>query len=131
MLTNKNWFLLRHLKRHFYQSFKVSVVNSLLVNFSKMWFDRCCYNLWWSISKFLWHCFFEETGLFVETKSIVDLCNFVIKFLFRLMILTWKNLCFTEKIHWNTRLAASDVFHIFTQLSSFNSIIVQMSEKRD
>ena len=44
------------------------------------------------------------------------------------------DLSFTEfitKIHWNTRLAASDIFHIFTELSSFNSIIVQMSEKHD
>ena len=49
-------------------------------------------------------------------------------------MLTQKNLCFTEfctKIHLNTRLAASDVFHMFTQLSSFNFITVQMSEKRD
>ena len=48
-------------------------------------------------------------------------------------MLTWKNLLFTEfitKINWNTRLAASDVFHIFTQVNFFNSIIVQMSEKR-
>ena len=29
------------------------------------------------------------------------------------------------------KVAASDVFHMFTQLSCFNSIIVQMSEKRD
>ena len=30
-----------------------------------------------------------------------------------LTILTWKTLCFTEKIHWgSTRLAGSDVFHI-------------------
>ena len=37
----------------------------------------------------------------------------------------------STKIHWNTRLTASDVFHIkFNQLSSFNSIIVDMSEKR-
>ena len=36
----------------------------------------------------------------------------------------------STKIHWNTRLTASDVFHIkFNQLSSFNSIIVDMSEK--
>ena len=31
-------------------------------------------------------------------------------------------LCFTEfstKIHWNTRLAASDVFHMFTQSIKF------------
>ena len=40
-----------------------------------------------------------------------------------LTILAWMNLCFTEKIHWNTRLAASDVFHMFTQSSTFNSII--------
>ena len=33
--------------------------------------------------------------------------------------LTWKNLCFTEKIHWNTRLVASDVFHMFTQSIKF------------
>ena len=44
------------------------------------------------------------------------------------MILTWMNLCFIEKTHCNTRLAASDVF---TQTSFFNSIIVQMSKKRD
>ena len=46
---------------------------------------------------------------------------------FLLTILTGKNLCFTEfstKIHSNTKLAASDVFHMFTR--SFNSIIVQM-----
>ena len=37
-------------------------------------------------------------------------------------ILTWKNLCFTEfsaKILWNTRVAASDVFHMFTQSIKF------------
>ena len=39
-----------------------------------------------------------------------------------LMIHTRKNLYFTElstKIHWNTRLAASDVFHMFTQSINF------------
>ena len=39
-----------------------------------------------------------------------------------LTILTWKNLClaeFSTKIHWNTRLAASDVFHIFIQSIKF------------
>ena len=39
-----------------------------------------------------------------------------------LMILTWKNLFLTEfstKIHWNTRLAASDTFHMFTQSIKF------------
>ena len=30
----------------------------------------------------------------------------------------------------NLRLATSEVFRMFTQLSSFNPIIVQMSEKR-
>ena len=38
---------------------------------------------------------------------------------FRLTILTRKDLCFTEfsaKIHRITRLAASHVFHMFTQL---------------
>ena len=54
-----------------------------------------------------------------------------------LTILTGKNLFFTEfsiKIQWNTRLAASDVFHMltwFTQSSSFNSVIVQISEECD
>ena len=51
-----------------------------------------------------------------------------------LTILTGKNLYFTEfstKIHWNLRLAASDVFICsYNQLSSSNSIIAQMSEKR-
>ena len=39
-----------------------------------------------------------------------------------LMIHTGKNLCFTEfntKIHLNTRLAASDVFHMFTESIKF------------
>ena len=43
-----------------------------------------------------------------------------------------ENLCFTEfssNIHWNTRLAASEVFNMFTQSFFFNSIIVHMSEK--
>ena len=39
-----------------------------------------------------------------------------------LTILTEKNLCFTEfstKIHWNTGVAASDVFRMFTQSINF------------
>ena len=39
-----------------------------------------------------------------------------------LTILTWKNLGFTEfstTIHWNKRLAAFDVFHMFTQSIKF------------
>ena len=39
-----------------------------------------------------------------------------------LTILTGKNLCFTKfstKTHWITRLAASDVLHMFTQLIKF------------
>ena len=39
-----------------------------------------------------------------------------------LIILIGKNLCFTEistKFHWSTRLAASDVFHVFTQSIQF------------
>ena len=47
--------------------------------------------------------------------------SFTAKFglVFVLTILTWKNLCFTEKIHWNTRLAASSIFHMFTQSIKF------------
>ena len=38
---------------------------------------------------------------------------------------------FSTKIYWETRLAASDVFHMFTQsIKLLYSIIVQMSEKR-
>ena len=47
-----------------------------------------------------------------------------------LTILTWKNLCFAEfntKIHWNTRLAASDVFHMFTE--SIKVILIPLSYK--
>ena len=43
------------------------------------------------------------------------------------------HMCFTEfstKIHWNARLAASDIC-LHNQLISFNSIIVQISEKCD
>ena len=36
-----------------------------------------------------------------------------------LTILTWTNLYFTEKVHWNTRLAAPDIFHIFTKSIKF------------
>ena len=40
-----------------------------------------------------------------------------------------------ENVNWKDllkRLAASDVFHVFTQLiSSFHTIMVQISEKRD
>ena len=36
-----------------------------------------------------------------------------------LMILTWKNLPFTEELHSNSRLAASNVFHMFTQSIKF------------
>ena len=39
-----------------------------------------------------------------------------------LTTLTWKNLCITElstKIHSNTRLAASQVFHMFTPSIKF------------
>ena len=38
-----------------------------------------------------------------------------------------------QKLHWNTRLATSDVFHMFTQSIKFffNSIIVRTSEKHD
>ena len=39
-----------------------------------------------------------------------------------LTTLTWKNLCITElstKIHSNTRLAASQVFHMFMQSIKF------------
>ena len=38
---------------------------------------------------------------------------------FTLTILTWKNLSFTEKMHWNRRLAASDVFYMFTRSIKF------------
>ena len=43
LLTNQNLFLLVHLKRNFINVFKVSVVNSLLVESSKVEFDKCCY----------------------------------------------------------------------------------------
>ena len=48
--------------------------------------------------------------------------NLQFYFMYVLTILTGKNFYFTEfstKIHWNTRLAASDVFHMFTQSIKF------------
>ena len=91
-----------------------------------------------------WHCFnsfffYKMQYSFPWRRFCViklwSVCFSNSKFLRHFMyitILTCKNMRFTQKIHWNTRLAASDVFHLFTQLilSSFNSIIVQMSEKR-
>ena len=51
-----------------------------------------------------------------------------------LKILTGKNLCFTEfstKIHWNTSWLLPTFFIcLHNQLSSFNSIIAQISQKR-
>ena len=59
----------------------------------------------------------ERTKCFeVLLESIKE--SLIIKFM-SLTILTWKNLRFTEKIHWNTRLAASDVFYMFTQSIKF------------
>ena len=43
LLTNQNLFLSGHLKRNFMKVFKVSVENSLLVESSKVEFDKCCY----------------------------------------------------------------------------------------
>ena len=45
-----------------------------------------------------------------------------LELVFVLTILTRKNLCFTEfstKVLWNARLAASDVFHMFTRSIKF------------
>ena len=79
------------------------------------------------ISYFFEHKQFKLDILFCKTPCIFKLsCRQLV-----LTILTWKNLHFTEfstKIHWDTRLAASDVFLLLSQLSSFNFIIVQMSE---
>ena len=52
-----------------------------------------------------------------------------------LTILTWKNLCFTEVVKKFIEIQGWLLLTLFIclhyQLSSFNSIIVQMSEKRD
>ena len=59
----------------------------------------------------------------------------VIYFLFSLTILTGKNLCFTEFstkfIEMQGWLLLTFFMCLHNQLSFFNSIIVQMSEKRD
>ena len=82
------------------------------------------------ISYFFEYKQFKLDILFCKTPCIFKLsCRQLV-----LTILTWKNLHFTEfstKIHWDTRLAASDVFLLLSQLSSFNFIIVQMSGKRE
>ena len=54
--------------------------------------------------------------------NVTGLVQFGKNLCYILTILTWKNLCFIEfstKIHRNTRLAASDVFHVFTQSIKF------------
>ena len=62
-------------------------------------------------------------SLFSSFKNYDRLLNFSeLSRAYKLTTLTWKNLCFTEfstKIHWNTVLAASDVFHMFTQSIKF------------
>ena len=55
--------------------------------------------------------------------------GFPIQTVFYVTILTWKNLCFTEKIHGWLLLTFFICLH--NQLSSFNSIIIHLSEKRD
>ena len=55
--------------------------------------------------------------------------SFRIQTVFYVTILTWKNLCFTEKIHGLLLLIFFICLH--NQLSSFNSIILHLSEKRD
>ena len=68
--------------------------------------------IYYTGSKRLW-----GEGQFLSKNYFLEMSLFHGKM--RLTILTWKNLCFTEKIHWNTVLAASDVFHIFTQSIKF------------
>ena len=46
-----------------------------------------------------------------------------------LTILTWKNLCVTELVQRFIEIEGWVLLMFFSQLSSFNSIIVQMSEK--
>ena len=54
-----------------------------------------------------------------------------------LTILTWKNFCFNEfstKIHWNTRLAASDVFQFLLIALSYTclkNVIHQIDSKNE
>ena len=64
-----------------------------------------------------------------KVMPILVLLNIILSLL---TILTGTLLNSVQKFDWNTKLAASDVFHMFTQSikRSFNSIIVQMSEKR-
>lgn len=48
--------------------------------------------------------------------------SYFFSYIFFLTILTWKNFSWTEfstKIHWTTRLADSDVFHMFRPSVNF------------
>ena len=51
----------------------------------------------------------------IEKENNTDESDFSENEIPDLTILKWKNLRSTWKIHWNTRLAVSDVFHMFTQ----------------
>ena len=51
----------------------------------------------------------------IEKENNTDESDFSENEIPDLTILKWKNLRSTGKIHWNTRLAVSDVFHMFTQ----------------
>ena len=70
----------------------------------------------------IWQSIFDHFEILL-TWLLIKSCNSNINktiwfFLVLLTILTGKSLCFTEfstKIYWNTRLAASDVFYMFTQ----------------
>ena len=75
----------------------------------------------WTDKRDLWEAaimFFQPATLL--KKKLRHRC-FPVNFAKFLTILTG-NMCFTEfstKIHWNTRLATSDVFHMFTQSVKF------------
>ena len=113
--------------------------------FNKVAGLKCSASLQLYLKKRLWRsCFPVNFAKLLRTPFLQNTSGWLLLIMLSLVIptssliltiLVWKNLCFTKfstKIHWNTRLAASEVFICWhSQLSSFNSIIVQLSEKRD
>ena len=71
-------------------------------------------NIWISLAPKKLPCNYLST-IYVKIEISSNISDVIIHNNGGWTILTWKNFCLIEKIHWNTRLAASKVFHFFTK----------------
>ena len=111
-----------HCLYHF-SSFSGSHFESIMVNSQRLRIDTCYFYLGklihfrikmpLLIGDLSWY-FWKWQLAYLEYLCDIELSRIY----FQISLFLGKNLCFTElstQIHWNTRLAAFDVFHMFTQ----------------